>query len=343
MTGAIGHSSCSLLPHVPPMWGRPPRPARSVHLWWWDGPHPSRFAYNEVVVTHSCPGTYFCVLGWDGGYAGLQELGDRRKVAIFSCWDVSEKSADDMRADPNQVPLAQRCVCLEKDAVCDYARFGKEGTGARCLMPFEWRTGVRYRFLVRESEELHGCVGYTCWCAEESSPWRLIAHVTVPKPAVGIRGLYSFVEDFGRAGYHTRHRCLFGPCITQPLNHWQEEISAKVKFTAAGEEGHNISASVEGGRFVLETGGDIRQTVPLDGEIECRAVARRARFDLPWQYCIRTNARREKKGANELSCAPGEEFVLNHTSGAYWEGTNVLTGEKGWLPHDVVQPPIVNK
>ena len=32
-----------------------------------------------------------------------------------------------------------------RDEECDYARFGNEGTGARCLLPFEWQGGARRR------------------------------------------------------------------------------------------------------------------------------------------------------------------------------------------------------
>jgi hypothetical protein len=318
------------------MRGASKRPARSVHLWWRDDARASRWAYNEVVVTDSCPATYFCVLGWNSGYCGLQELGDGSKVAIFSCWDPNGgEDADDAR--PELVPVEKQCRCLERDAQCDYARFGNEGTGARCLLPFAWKVGSRYRFIVRESEEMHGHAGFTCWLGEETQPWRCIARICIPKPSAGMTGLYSFVEDFGREAYAIRHRCLFGPCVSLPLNDWKEQVSERAKFTAAGERGDNIDASTDGQRFVLETGGRVAQHTRLDSHVACQRVATRARFDLPWQRCAKTTgAYAGRAEHNELSCRVGEEFVILNISENFWEAVNVLTGARGWLPNSAV-------
>src|SRR5207245_6268437 len=61
---------------------------RSVHLWY-KAPEAAAF-YNEVTVERSAPGTYFCVCGWDRGYFGIQELGNGKKVIIFSVWDSEQ-------------------------------------------------------------------------------------------------------------------------------------------------------------------------------------------------------------------------------------------------------------
>ena len=40
-------------------------------------------------MTQSCPSTYFCVVGWGpAGYSGIQEIGEDRRVAIFSMWNT---------------------------------------------------------------------------------------------------------------------------------------------------------------------------------------------------------------------------------------------------------------
>jgi hypothetical protein len=188
------------------------------------------------------------------------------------------------------------------------------------------------------SDEMHGQVGFTCWLGEETQPWRCIAHICIPKPSAGMTGLYSFGEDFGREAYAIRHRCLFGPCVAQPLDDWKEQVSHRAKFTAAGEEGENIDASTgEGQRFALETGGLVVQHTKLDLHVVCHSVAARARFDLPWQRCVKTTrAHAGRVDQHELSCRAGEEFVVLNTTADFWEAVNVLTGERGWLPNSVV-------
>ena len=65
-----------------------PISARSVHLW-----HPApdaEWAYGEVTVEKSVPGSYFATIGFSCGYCGIQELINGKKVAIFSVWDPGD-------------------------------------------------------------------------------------------------------------------------------------------------------------------------------------------------------------------------------------------------------------
>src|SRR5438445_10095979 len=69
---------------------------RSVHLAYTGGEGVA--FYNEVTVEQSAPGTYFCACGWNKGYFGIQELGNGKKVVIFSIWDSNQndpKAVDD--------------------------------------------------------------------------------------------------------------------------------------------------------------------------------------------------------------------------------------------------------
>ena len=69
------------------------RQCASVHLRH-ESSVPHTVALNTVVVQKSAPGTYFCLNCFNGGYIGIQELGDKdengkpRRVAIFSIWDA---------------------------------------------------------------------------------------------------------------------------------------------------------------------------------------------------------------------------------------------------------------
>ena len=71
------------------------RPATSCHLKY---PLPSHVdtchdweLSCSVTVLHTCPATYFCVVGWGpGGYSGIQQVDEDRRVAIFSMWNSCE-------------------------------------------------------------------------------------------------------------------------------------------------------------------------------------------------------------------------------------------------------------
>ena len=74
----------------------PPRAARSVHLGY-PAPEAAVF-YNELTVEQSVPGSYFMACGFSHGYFGIQELGDGKKVVIFSVWDPTKGDDPNARA-----------------------------------------------------------------------------------------------------------------------------------------------------------------------------------------------------------------------------------------------------
>ena len=118
---------------------------RSVHLRY---PAPEAVAfYNEVTVDASARGSYFMVCGFGGGYFGMQELGDGKKVLLFSVWDAADKN------DPNAVAEEKRVKVLQKDEKVRVGRFGNEGTGAQSFFDYDWKPGATYRFLVTAKPE----------------------------------------------------------------------------------------------------------------------------------------------------------------------------------------------
>ncbi len=58
------------------------RAARPVHLQW--STAECEAFYIEAKVIQSTGGTYVAAEGWSGGYFGIQELQDEKKIAIFS-------------------------------------------------------------------------------------------------------------------------------------------------------------------------------------------------------------------------------------------------------------------
>ena len=93
-----------LVPIVSRAGGSPEGTAcRSVHLRY-AGPEGIAF-YNEVTVEQSARGTYFEACGFDKGYFGIQELGDGKKVVLFSVWDPGEQNDPKSVASDRQVKV----------------------------------------------------------------------------------------------------------------------------------------------------------------------------------------------------------------------------------------------
>jgi hypothetical protein len=226
---------------------------RSVHLGY---PAPDGTAfYNEVEVEKSAEGTYFCAIGFNGGYFGIQEQGRGRKVAIFSVWDPGDQD------DPNAVAADERVKVLHQGEGVRIGRFGNEGTGGQSFYPLAWEVGQKVRFLVAASPDTPGRTAYSAYLylpAEEK--WLHMATFSTLTERKLLGGYYSFVEDFKRDRTSTTHarRALFGPAwVRAEDGQWQPVPSAR--FTADSNKATNIDAGPAEGRpgmFYLSTGGD---------------------------------------------------------------------------------------
>src|SRR5690242_8218631 len=130
-------------PGSPRAEARPVDACRSVHLRY---PAPEGVAfYNEVTVDRSAPATYFCACGFHMGYLGIQELGDGKKVVIFSVWEPGKQD------DPKAVAEDRRVRLVAKGEKVRTGRFGGEGTGGQSFLDYDWQVGRTYRFLVTAS------------------------------------------------------------------------------------------------------------------------------------------------------------------------------------------------
>jgi hypothetical protein len=226
---------------------------RSVHLQY---PTPAAIAfYNEVTVEQSAPGTYFCVCGFRRGYYGLQELADGKKLLIFSVWDDHEGN------NPDDVPAESRVEMLYQGEGVRVGRFGNEGTGGQSFLDYEWEVGATYRFLIT-AELLEERTAYTAWFFEpEQEDWFRIATFSTIAHEYGVRGLYSFVEDFRRDGESAtemRRAVYQNGWIRSADDQWI--ALTRANFTADDSNDANIDAGVVGDAFYLQTGGDTVQT-----------------------------------------------------------------------------------
>ncbi len=252
---------------------QPFRAARSVQ-WGWAAPDATMF-YNEMVVDQSTTGSYFMACGWNTGYFGIQELGDGKKVAIFSVWDPSKGD------DPSAVTPEQRVELLHEGEDVRIKRFGGEGTGGQCMMDFDWALGQTNKFLVRATRA-DGKTAYEghLWQPKENV-WKHLVTFRTRTGDQAFNGFYSFVEDFRRdfKSVNETRTARFGKGWVKSVDdHWV--ALRRGRFTASGAEWEskdNIDGRLANGWFVLSTGGDIKTTTPLRSWVESSPLV----FDPP--------------------------------------------------------------
>jgi hypothetical protein len=224
--------------------------ASSVHLRY-DAP-PATYVTTAMTVTESAPRSFFVAIGGSRFYFGLQEhygkAGGADKNVLCSVWDDG---------------LHRASVGNLGGGVTANV-FSGEGTGIQCRMPFDWQVGVKYGFCViltdnqiRVSMTSRG-VGF-------------IASVFVPR-LYTLHGMYSFIEDL-EDGDARRRSARFGPTCGYG-NDGAVSIT-RAQFTADTNP-LAVNARVDGlGRgFILETGGDVRQEVPVGSWLELAAGGR---------------------------------------------------------------------
>lgn len=240
---------------------------RSVH-WGFETPAATAF-YNEVTIDRSAPGTYFCVCGFNKGYFGLQELADGKRLLIFSVWDPGKQD------DPNVVQESQRVKLLHRDEAVRVGRFGGEGTGGQSFFDFPWKEGTTYRLGIAARSD-GAWTEYAGWFFDpDRKTWRHLVTFSTLSGGKPLGGFYSFVEDFRRNRQSTElaREARFG-------NGWYRADDGKWRpaatgrFTADGNPATNFNGAVRRGRFLLVTGGAVKNDdLPLRSRVELPADA----------------------------------------------------------------------
>jgi hypothetical protein len=230
--------------------------ARSVYL---NYEYPESILFhNEILVEKSCHATYFCVCGFHLGYFGIQHR-NSDKIAIFSVWD----SKDD---NPSNTTKNKQAYAIESNSDAVIKRFGGEGSGIQCIYEYPWDIKKIYQFEVRSTNGEDVRINYSAFIKEESDKeWIHLATYSCLTEIPGIKGFYSFVEDFGRDGRTPNlHRSA------QYINGFSVDRSSikidfrKAKFTAVDHPLNNINAELLNNGFRLVTGGNIIQKTPLN-------------------------------------------------------------------------------
>lgn len=228
---------------------------RSVHLGY--TAEAGTAFYVEATVRQSAPGTYFCAVGFNSGYFGIQELGNGKKLAIFSVWDPT---AGD---DPKTVPEEKRVKTLHKGEGVRVGRFGGEGTGGQSFIDnFDWKVGDTYRFLVTcepDGKDRMAFSGHIYLPAKKEWFHMVTFSTLTDKKTLG--GYYSFVEDFKRDRVSTTktRTAEYGNAWVKSAKGGDWKPVTEARFTADSNPVLNIDAGLAQSkdRFFLSTGGEI--------------------------------------------------------------------------------------
>jgi Domain of unknown function (DUF3472)/Domain of unknown function (DUF5077) len=235
---------------------------RSVHLFY-QAPEGVAF-YNEVTVGQSAAGTYFMTCGFDLGYFGIQQSAIGKKVVLFSVWDPGKQS------DPKQVEMDKQVKTLYQGEGVRVGRFGNEGTGGQSFFDYDWSAGKTYRFFVTARP----AGGRTAFAAffylPEKKAWKHLVTFSTISQGHGLRGYYSFIEDFRRNGVSATEarRARFGNgWIRSKDGQWV--ALTRAHFSADDNPALNIDAGVAGECFFLATGGKTQnRSTPLGKNID---------------------------------------------------------------------------
>ncbi len=231
---------------------------RSIHLGY-PGTDIAAF-YNQVTISKSAPGTYFCVAGFSKGYFGIQELGNSKKVVIFSVWDPGKQN------DPKAVNEDNKVKLLYKADDVRIGRFGGEGTGGQSFLDYDWKPDTTYRFIVTarpEDEKRTAFSGY--FYIPETKTWKHLVTFSTITGGKSLSGLYSFVEDFRRNKISATQvrQAAYGPAWVKSAKEGKWTPVESAKFTGDSNPALNIDAGLDAAdptRFILTTGGDTTNT-----------------------------------------------------------------------------------
>ncbi len=241
------------------------RQARSVHLFWHGIQKDATEVVGSVKVTQNQTNSYYMVIGFDGGYMGIQNVGGRH-VGIFSIWDPVGH-AHDYSARADAVAESLRAKVLYSDPSVHVTRFGGEGTGAKTMFISNWEVGRDVYFRIQSESDGKDRTKFTGYIGDGKKEMKIatISRLNHGKKPV-ISGVYSFVEDFWRNGHSKTlvRRAEFTKFASRVNANEPFKPCTGAYFSADGNTLMTIDAGpVKDGGF-LQTGGKTEnKTVPL--------------------------------------------------------------------------------
>jgi hypothetical protein len=234
----------------------PRRNAASVHLAYPTAGFTNVDAfYCEMTGVETPLWTYFEACGWHRGYFGMQVNSPTERRIIFSVWDSGGEGVD-----RNKVAQQDRVTLVAKGEKVFSGDFGNEGTGGHSHLVYDWKTGVKQRFVVtaKPVDATHTIFsGY--WFQPDQKKWMLISSWKAPKDGGYLHGLYSFSENFGGSNGHLRRKALYGNQWFRTADgQWHEQTTATFSHDPTGKADRlDRFMGIEDGQFFLSNGGFI--------------------------------------------------------------------------------------
>lgn len=210
--------------------------------------------YSEISVPVGAePGNaYYMVDGFSGGYFGIQVNGPRERHILFSVWSNYNTN------DPREIPADYSVTLVKKGEGVTAKAFGNEGSGGQSFWNFMWKPETTYRLLVRARPAGDHTL-YSAWFyAPERKAWKFLA--TWDKTKTGgqqLKGLYSFVENFGDNGNDFFKARYGNQWIRTPAGTWIELTEARFTTTASPKvhQRYDYGGGTEGNWFYQFSGG----------------------------------------------------------------------------------------
>ncbi|MBO7482903.1 MAG: DUF3472 domain-containing protein [Kiritimatiellae bacterium] len=246
--------------------------ARSVHLQYAPVAERAVALRGSVTVTQTQTNTYFAIINCDRAYCGIQDLGARGRIFIFSVWEPD--NGFDLNARQDQVAEDVRAKILYVGTDTKASRFGGEGTGAKTITEIGWKEGETVTAMIEAEPDGADRTAFTCIIRQgENGPVRKIATISTIGRMTSIGSPFaSFVEDFWRRPPSSSlvRRAVFSGFASRSEGSAEWIPVTRAKFSADDLQVMTIDAGKVGpGAYFLQTGGDTKnEHAPLWSIIE---------------------------------------------------------------------------
>lgn len=213
-----------------------------------------QYGYTELTVPDGEDpiGSYYMANGFSEGYFGMQVNSETERRILFSVW--SPFSTD----NPKDIPEDQRIALVAKGEKTRVGEFGNEGSGGQSFVIYPWKAGTTIRFLTEVKPLDNNNTQYTCWFAEQTSDWQMVASFRRPKTQTNLRGFHSFLESFDPSRGHIGRKCLYSNVWVADVDlKWHAVNEAKFSVDPTGGNRHRLDfqGGVQGSSFFLQNCG----------------------------------------------------------------------------------------
>ena len=219
------------------------------------------WAYGEInVPKNEAPvNTYYCILGGNYFYSGIQVNSGTERRIIFSVWDAKGGNNDkNLVADSARATLLYACKDLYTD------RFGGEGSGVHTHLIFDWKEGTTYKFLLNAQPDFKEKSTTYTFFVQTDNKWKMLAKIKTPYFSSYIKYLYSFLENFGRNDGMNRRSASYQNIWVNQVNGCWNEITRPSFHLPFGDNNrlkkdYGCGLSTANG-FMLSSGGGFTDT-----------------------------------------------------------------------------------